>query len=97
MIKLTVYLVSYDLVGPTRDYEPIIEKIKEYDNWVKILESVFVINSERTAVQIKNNLITTLDQNDKLFVAKLSGEYSTKELSTFANLWLLENLLNLKE
>lgn len=67
-------IVTYDLLGDGKDYEALVEKIKEYSRWAKITESCWFISTESSCVEVRDNLASVLDNDDRLFVAKLSGE-----------------------
>lgn len=86
------YLISYDLMNPGKDYSDLYERIKSYQAWAHVLESVWVVKSSSSAVQIRDNLMQVMDSNDKLFVAKLSGEAAWYNLSESISKWLKENL-----
>lgn len=86
------YLVSYDLIGPNRDYDKIIGKIKTYSSWARVLESVWVIKTDKTATQLRDDLFSAMDGNDKLFVAQLSGSAAWYNLPEDVTSWLKNNL-----
>lgn len=67
------YLLTYDLCKPGQNYEGLINAIKTY-NWCKIAESAWVITGATSSSEIYNRLKPKIDTNDKLFVAKLTGE-----------------------
>lgn len=66
------YLVTYDLNSPGKNYSSLISKIKTYTN-AKVCESAWIIRGNSTEVQIRDSLVQEIDQNDNLFVAKLTG------------------------
>lgn len=51
-------------------------------------QSVWIIVTDQTAVQIRDYLGPCLDSNDKLFVAKLSGEAAWKGYKDSITQWL---------
>jgi len=65
---MNTYIISYDLHTPGQNYENLIKKIKNYPTWAKVTLSTFIIETPDTAVTIRDNLQSTLDSNDKLFV-----------------------------
>jgi hypothetical protein len=90
----TSYIVSYDLVGTdetSTEYKRLIEGIKAYGTYAKILKSVWIIRSHDTAVSIRDYLNQFIDSNDRLFVATLTGTAAWHNcLAT--NEWLKGNL-----
>ncbi|WP_267550458.1 hypothetical protein [Rhizobium rhizogenes] len=86
------YVVAYDLIKTGQNYNCIIEKIKQYGNWAHVQESVWFIVTSNTAVQIRDNLQSCLDNNDKLIVAALTGEAAWLGLDKEISDWLQNNL-----
>lgn len=89
---MAAYIVCYDLHEPGQKYECLREKLGAYGTYWKAQQSVWVIVSSQSAVDIRNNLKTCLDNNDKLFVAKLSGEAAWVGYGQKVDDWLLKNL-----
>ena len=85
------YIVSYDLIAPNKDYSSLISAIKDYGTFAKILESCWIIKSSTSSVDIRNNLKSYMDNNDRLFVAKLSSEAAWSN-SLCTNDWLKKNI-----
>ncbi len=68
---MSIHLISYDLVAPGRDYSSLIKKIKTADGWCHVLESTWLVKTDKTASQIYSLLTPLMDSNDKLFVARI--------------------------
>lgn len=85
------YIITYDLDAPGQNYDKLIKKIKTY-HWAKLTESCWCITSSKPAKDIRDDLNSALDKNDKLFVAKLSGESAWTGLSSDVSNWLKNNL-----
>lgn len=71
---MSSYIVTYDLMQQGQNYNCITAKLKAYGTWCHLQRSVWIIATAQTAKQIRDNLGACLDANDKLFVAKLTGE-----------------------
>lgn len=67
------YIVTYDLCGRDKDYSTLIENIKKYSCWAHITESTWFIKTSQSAKVIIDNLKKNMDENDRLFVAELTG------------------------
>ena len=69
---MAVYVVSYDLRRPGRDYSRLYARL---DDWkaVRGLESLWFIESSSTAVQIRDDLRGYIDGTDGLIVVEMSG------------------------
>lgn len=64
------FLISYDLVAPNRNYTDLYEAIKGYGFWGRLTESTWAIISSKTAVEIRNDLLSHIDKNDRLIVVQ---------------------------
>lgn len=89
--KLACYLISYDLVGPDRNYDALIKEIKSYGTWAHITESFWAVVTEAKAKEIRANLKTHLDDNDRLVIIK-SGTEAAWSNVICRNEWLKKNL-----
>jgi hypothetical protein len=63
-----VLLISYDLVNPGQNYEPLIQLIKAYGDWARLGGSAYLIYTAATPVQVRDHLRQVLDPNDKIYV-----------------------------
>lgn len=86
------YLISYDLIGPNRDYDSIFEKIKSYNGWARPLESVWLVKTTDSAETIRDEIYSLMDSNDKLFVIKVERVAGWQNLSDEVTTWLHNNL-----
>lgn len=84
-------IITYDLCQPGQNYEDLISAIKEYSKWARVTESTWIIVTDDSCETIRNNLVQHIDTNDRLFVAKLSGEAAWRNVKC-KNDWLKENL-----
>lgn len=86
------YAISYDLIGPNRDYDKIIEAIKSYGTWAHINESLWIVRSNKTSAEIRDHLKQNVDTNDKILVVQLTGVGAWLNLSSDMSDWLKNNL-----
>lgn len=77
------YLITYDLVGGNSfySYENLRKAIKNSGYWAKPLQSVFIIKSNSSALDIANVLKQYLDANDKLLVIELGRDWGSINMS----------------
>lgn len=87
-----VYIVSYDLKAPTQRYDDLIKKIKSYPNWAFLGGSAYLIETNETHVQVRDNLNNALDGNDQLFVGKVSAPAAWHGLSKEVSDWIIAKL-----
>lgn len=83
-----VFAINYDLSSPDRDYDKLTEQIKSYGTWAHFLDSLWLVSSSKTAGEIRDHLKKHIDSNDQLFVARLSGNWASSNLSKKCTDWL---------
>ncbi len=71
---MACYMIGCSLNAPGRDYVDLVQAIERVGTaaW-PCLESTWVVNSEKTASQIRDELRPYLDGSDELIVAELAG------------------------
>ena len=87
---MSVYIITYDLSRPGRNYSELYSRIKSYGSWAKITESSWAISTPSTAVSIRDHLTPALDANDKILVGAL-GSSAWKGLDDEVSKWLKTN------
>lgn len=83
-----IYCISYDLKQPGRDYNYLYDAIKSYGIWWHQTDSVWLIVSKDTAIDIRSKLIKYIDSNDKLFVVALKREWAAVGFNDKEYNWL---------
>lgn len=73
---MKVYLVTYDLKNPGRDYVALYEAIKRSGKWWHYLDSTWLVATNESATQVYNRLSQYIDKNDFIFVIRVTNEYS---------------------
>lgn len=90
---MATYLISYDLVGPNRDYEAVREHIRgTYGTRAKPLESVWLVKTPRTAGEIRDALREHVDDNDKLLVVTLAKGWGTRRVPKATGDWMRKHI-----
>lgn len=84
------YIISYDLIAD-KDYSSLYKAIKNYGTYAHVLESVWIVNSSTSSVDIRDNLKSFLDADDKIFVAKLTGQSAWINLNKEVADWIKNN------
>jgi hypothetical protein len=87
---MSVYMISYDLIDNSKDYDDLYEGIKSYGTWWHHLESVWMIETKEKTSQIRDKLMNKLSDNDKLFVVKLQGGWASYNIKKSGTDWLKE-------
>ncbi|PHS06169.1 MAG: hypothetical protein COA78_14535 [Blastopirellula sp.] len=89
---MSSFIVTYDLNKQGQNYDCITEKLEAYGTYWHIQGSVWIIVTAQSAKQIRDNLVACLDENDELFVGKLSGEAAWQGYNEKVSNWLKEKL-----
>ena len=63
-----LYVVSYDLTKPGKDYMGLIEQLKYSPRWWHYLESTWLIATQESPSELFNRLAAHLDRNDRLLI-----------------------------
>ena len=87
---MSCYIISYDL-RKERDYPSLYEAIKSYGTWARITDSTWAIVTNKSAVKIRDHLLETIDEDDRLFVVKSGAEAAWHEVRC-RNEWLKQRL-----
>ena len=89
---MACYVIGYDLDKPGQNYENLFKAIKAIGTWWHCLDSTWLVVSNLTAAQIRDQLLTHIDNNDKLLVARLTGEAAWYGFDDECSKWLKNNL-----
>lgn len=71
-----VYLITYDLKKPGQDYSNVHDAIKSCGTWWHYLESTWLVDGHLTVEQISARIRSHIDQNDRLLVIGVTGDYA---------------------
>lgn len=77
---MAILLVTYDLKQPGRDYAPVHNFLKQFTN-CKDLESVWLLDTQWTAAQVRDALNGLVDGNDKVFVAPIERTWASRNFT----------------
>ncbi len=71
---MATHLVTYDLNAPGRDYTALYDAIKTATYWAHPVESVWLIVTDLTPVEVRDNLTAIMDANDRLMVINVTSD-----------------------
>jgi hypothetical protein len=90
---MSTYLIGYDLDKPGQDYSDLIAAIKSLGVWWHNLDSTWLVLSDLDDKQIRDQLKTYIDTNDKLLVINVSGDAAAwYGFTDKGSQWLRDNL-----
>ena len=88
---MTVYLVSYDLSSPKRNYNDLYERLKSYESWAHIMQSTWCIKTNYSAAQVRDYLREVIDADDHMIVVAFGNTWASW-LNNDMNEWLNSHL-----
>lgn len=74
---MKVFLITYDLIKPEKDYADLINAIKAISGyWCHVQKSVWMVKADvsATAASIESIVAKAADSNDKIFVADVTTD-----------------------
>jgi hypothetical protein len=86
-----IFIITYDLINPSSNYEELLKKIKSHNSWAKLGRYSFIISSNEKPAQIRDGLKTVLQANDKLFVGIVKAPAAWIGLSDDVSQWIRNN------
>lgn len=84
---MSIYCVSYDLIKG-KDYPKLIEKLRLYDAYAHAQDSLWFIKSSKNASELRDELKSFIDEDDKLIVIRATLPWASSNLSKEVNDWL---------
>ena len=70
---MKLYLISYDLKSPGRNYEGVYDVIKSALSWWHYLESTWIIRTNRDVGYWQEKICAAMDKNDSLLVIDVTN------------------------
>ena len=77
---MTSMIIEYDLRSPGRNYDELYKEIRSYDVWARITESTWFIKTGESCAQVRDKLLSHMDDNDRIFVATLTGTAAWRDV-----------------
>ncbi len=86
-------LVGYDLNRPGQKYEELIRHLRSHGTWWHYLDSTWLIATNKTATQLRDEIKRLVDPSDEVLVINVSGDaWASLGLDDAANSWLKTNM-----
>ena len=70
---MVIHLVSYDLNTPGKNYDDLINTIKNFPSYYHLLKSAWLISTKKTTQEAYDKLKPHIDDNDHIFVSKITN------------------------
>jgi hypothetical protein len=92
--RAATILIAYD-IHPTRGaaYDDLVEAIQSLGAWWHHLETVWIVRSDKTPEQIRDQLKSYIGTEDQIFISDITGNKSGwAGINEVGNSWLKENI-----
>lgn len=88
-----VYFVTYDLTEASqKNYERLLELIKEEGSWACLGGSSYLVESDHTAVELRDRYCSVLTTEDMLYVGLTQAPAAWHGYSKDVSDWILKKL-----
>ncbi len=87
-----VYIVCFDLVAPGRKYDELVTLVKQDQRWARLGRYAYLVDSELSAVELRDRYKTALDGNDKLYVGQITLPAAWAGMSDNVGNWIKKKL-----
>ncbi|MFS8981331.1 hypothetical protein [Cupriavidus necator] len=89
---MTTFIVGCNLRKSGRNYADLYEALKGYPMWWHHLDSLWIVVTNKTAIQVRDHLRQYIDVNDRLLVMRCEREAAWTGFEENGSDWLMENL-----
>ena len=89
---MAVQLITYTPNSSHRNYNDLIDDIKELGDWCKISETVWIAETSLNTLTLRDKLKKHIGIGDQLAVITMAGDWSTQNFSNDINNWLRNHL-----
>lgn len=87
-----IYIVTYDLREPGQNYDNLLRIIKSEPAWARLGGSSYLIDTEESAVNLRDKYKRVLDSNDKLYVGIVKAPAAWLGMPDDVSNWIKDNL-----
>jgi hypothetical protein len=86
-----IYLITYDLHKPGKDYTSLHNTIKTASTWWHYIESTWIIKTDLSVNEWSNRIRSVTDSNDNFLIVDISKQNRQGWLPKKAWDWIREN------
>lgn len=92
IVYFMIYIITYDLSEPGQNFENLVEKIKESGSWAKLGGSAYLVDSAKSAVELRDECKKFIDSNDKLYVGQVEAPAAWSGMPQDVSNWIKDKL-----
>ncbi len=83
-----MYVVALHLTGEASSYEPLNAALQKIGDWSNRLPSAWLIQSNRSARELRDALKAHIGANDRIFVAQISRNWAATNMGPGFSEWI---------
>ena len=85
-------LITYNILCQSDRKQKLIDSIRQEPGWARINPNTYIVDSSKSAAQLRDALKSNLTDGDSLFVAELSDTAAWSGLSSEVSDWIKKTL-----
>lgn len=89
---MNTILIHYELHGTNRDYDALYQQIRSCGAWCHVHESLWLVNTTRTASEIRDHVGMVLKQRDQILTIDVSGRPWATNYRNEQTSWMRQNM-----
>jgi hypothetical protein len=84
--------INYDLKKPGRNYEPVYDYLKSYPTRCPLLDSCWLVRTNKTAGDVRDDLMQLVDRGDEVATFDVTGDSWGTNFTDKRTEWLHNNM-----
>lgn len=84
--------INYDLQKPGRNYQPLYDYIKSFAAWCHLLDSLWLVRTNKSVSDVRDELKRVVDANDKVAVFDVTQDSWATNFSNTQTEWLKDHI-----
>ena len=84
--------VSYDLSEPERNYDGLLEYLSSFARWTRVLDSMWIIRTTKSAETVRDELMRFVDSNDRVVVLDVTDDCWAANFTSDSTNWMYSNM-----
>ena len=80
--------INYDLRSPGRDYQPVYDYIRSLGTSTRPLESLWLVRTNKTVSEVRDDLKHTVDTNDEILVIDVTADWWATNFKDNSTDWM---------
>jgi hypothetical protein len=85
------FIITFDLKNPGMNQDKLVASIKTATSWARLGTNSFVVSSDKDAAAIREIMLKSLYQGDKIYIGKLDNSAAWYGLGDEVSNWLRNN------